>query len=139
MKYRFRHQVGSQRASLYPVCAAALMVVAALFTLGCERSAPGPEVVANSDLGQLTRAELDAYIMVQPEGKRKPLPRQEPQDWRREMVQNLLAAQALEAEARSSGLAETHDASGTSGRTARHGPRRDGGVTVDPAARRYHR
>jgi parvulin-like peptidyl-prolyl isomerase len=92
------------------MCAAAVIVIIGVFSLGCGRSDPSPELVATSDLGQTTRAELDAYIMSQPEGKRKPLPRQDPQDWRREMLRELLTAQALEAEARSSDLAETHEA-----------------------------
>ena len=109
MKYRPCHRLGPRHIVFPSVCATTLIVIAGLCTLGCGRSAPSPEVVANSDLGQLTRAELDAYIMSQPEGKRKPLPRQDPQDWRREMVQNLVAARALVAEARASGLAETQE------------------------------
>ena len=84
---------------------AALIAATAALAPGCGRPAPNPEVVAISDLGPTTRADLDTYIMLQPEGARQPLPRQEPKEWRRDMVRNLLAVRALELEARSSGLA----------------------------------
>jgi len=108
MKYRNRHQTASRCASSSPV-PAALLTAALVLALGCGQAPPDPETVATSDLGQTTRAELDAFIVAQPEGARKPLPRQDPQEWRLDMLRDLLTARALESEARASGLAESDE------------------------------
>lgn len=78
-------------------------------TLACRESAsaPAPGVVAATDLGEIRFAELDQYILSLPEARRSPPADRPLAEWRRELLEELIAARALEAEARSQGLAET--------------------------------
>jgi parvulin-like peptidyl-prolyl isomerase len=106
MRFQDRHTTAYAHVWLSVMGLVALTGILAVLALGCGRLGQSPEVMASSDLGKTTRTDLDAYIMRQPENARQPAPRQSPQEWRREMLRNLLTARALEAEARSSGLAE---------------------------------
>jgi parvulin-like peptidyl-prolyl isomerase len=106
MRHQDRHQKLCAQVWLFVVGPVALAGIVAALALGCGRPGRSPEVVAASDLGETTRTDLDAFTMLQPEGRRQPAPRQDPLAWRRETLRDLLTARALEAEARSSGLAE---------------------------------
>ena len=62
---------------------------------------PGDETVATSDLGNITRDDLERYILSLSDEQRRPEADQTLVDWRRSKVEDLLIAQALTDEAAS--------------------------------------
>ncbi len=72
----------------------------------CGQGGVAPDVVASSGLGPVTRAELEEFILSLPEQRRSPEEGQDAKAWRRSMVEELLDARALEAEAKKRSLAE---------------------------------
>lgn len=80
----------------------------ALFSvLACGPPSPSPDVVATTDLGEIRRGDLEAHILSLPEPRRRPPAGQSLPEWRRQVLEELIATRALEVEGRSKGLAET--------------------------------
>lgn len=75
--------------------------------LACRPPAPAPGVVAVSDLGEIRLAELEDHILSLPEPRRSPPADRPLAEWRRQVLEDLIVSRALQAEARSRGLAET--------------------------------
>ena len=88
--------------SLWPSVVLALL-------LGCSAEAPSPDVVASTSLGEITAAELESYILAQPEAQRAPQPGTEVAAWRERLLRQMIIARAAEAEARELGLDSTEE------------------------------
>lgn len=65
---------------------------------GCHQAPSSPDVVARSRLGEIRKADLDAYVLTQPENRRGPAAGQDIRAWRRSVVEELLLSRGLEAE-----------------------------------------
>jgi parvulin-like peptidyl-prolyl isomerase len=70
--------------------------VAAL-SVGCTSPSDNPEVLAWSDLGIITQADLDAHILGQLEEQQRPKENQDPSEWRRAHLTQLLVRKAVAA------------------------------------------
>lgn len=77
----------------------ALLAVAALALAAC--AGRSSKVIARSDAGAVTPADLERYILELPEDARRPGADQSLEAWRREQLENLLVADALVAEGES--------------------------------------
>ena len=77
--------------------------------LACAPSAPGPGVVATSDLGEVSLAELEQYILSLPESRRAPGAGLELGAWRESLLEELIVSRAAEAEASELGLDESEE------------------------------
>ncbi len=86
-----------------------LLIPLTLAAVAACRPAPPADLAATSDLGDIRRTELEEHILALPEAHRSPPPGQALPEWRRRMLEELIVARALEAEALSQGLAETAD------------------------------
>ena len=89
-----------------PVPRATTVVALGLSALlaGCASRPPAPDVVATSTLGDVRRADLDAYVLTQPENRRGPGAGQDLKTWRRSLLEEMLFFRALEAEGRKNGV-----------------------------------
>jgi len=65
---------------------------------GCRPGPSSPDVLATSTLGEVGKADLDAYVLTLPETRRGPAAGQDTRSWRRSLLEELLASRALEAE-----------------------------------------
>lgn len=83
------------------------LAAALVLALACAPSAPGPDVVATTDLGQITLADLEAYILSLPEERRAPAGGQDLRSWRQTLLEELVVARAAEAEAIEQELVES--------------------------------
>ncbi len=100
-------QLFAQRPGRRLLAVLALGAVALGSVVACRDEVPAPGVVAASDLGGIGRTDLDEHILALPEARRSP-PAGEPlAEWRRRLLEEMIVARALQAEARSNGLAET--------------------------------
>ncbi len=88
-------------------CCRLLAALILLPVLACEPVATAPDVVASTDLGEISRADLEEFILSLPEARRSPPADQKLPEWRRELLEELISARVLETEARAKGLAET--------------------------------
>lgn len=76
-----------------------LALLGAFFLLACDAE-PVPEgVVARSSYGDTTAAELESYILSLPPARRQPADDQEPAEWRREVLEEMLVGRKLSEEA----------------------------------------
>ena len=75
----------------------ALALFGLTFLAGCTADEQH-DLVARSDTGNVTRADLEAYILSLPEGQRRPAKGQELSEWRRIKAENLVTREALIAE-----------------------------------------
>ncbi len=75
-----------------------LLGTVAALSVGCTSPSDNPEVLAWSDLGTITQADLDAYILSRPEEQQRPKENQEPTEWRRAHLALLLVRDAVAAE-----------------------------------------
>lgn len=80
-----------------------------LATWSCLPSSPPPDVVAETDLGAISRAELEDYIVAQPEARRSPPTDVSIGEWHTTMLEDLIIERALEADSLSADLADTQD------------------------------
>ncbi len=80
-------------------CHVRLLPLLVLFT-ACGEPPPPPGVVARSDLGDVTEAELEGYVLSLPAPQRRPAAGQELPAWRREKLEDLIIGRALETEGR---------------------------------------
>ncbi|MCP4902353.1 MAG: hypothetical protein GY906_35750 [bacterium] len=85
------------------------VAITLLAFLACQPTAPPADVVATTDLGEISRAEVEDFILSQPASRRSPPADQPLPEWRHEKLEELILARALEAEARSQRLAETEE------------------------------
>ncbi|MCD4751136.1 MAG: peptidylprolyl isomerase [Thermoanaerobaculales bacterium] len=74
------------------IATGALVILAA-----CGAGAGSKNLVARSDLGELTRADLEAYILTRPEVRRRPGEGESLKEWRAGLTRDLLMARALAA------------------------------------------
>lgn len=72
----------------------------------CRSGPSSPDVVASSALGEIRKADLDAYVLTLPEARRGPAAGQEPGAWRRSLVEEMLVLRAFEAEGAAKRLVE---------------------------------
>jgi parvulin-like peptidyl-prolyl isomerase len=73
------------------------VAIAALALVACGEDQS--ELVARSDLGAVTRTDLEAYILALPTEKQRPAPEQTLEAWRLGQLEGLLVSDALAAEA----------------------------------------
>jgi parvulin-like peptidyl-prolyl isomerase len=71
-------------------------ILFAIVVVGC--GGPPAGLVARSDLGEVTRQELDTYILEQPEARQRPGSDDTLSGWRRSMVESLLVDRALDVD-----------------------------------------
>ena len=76
---------------------AVLFGTVAVLSAGCTSPSDNPEVLAWSDLGIITQADLDAHILSRPEEQQRPKKNQEPTEWRRAQLMQLLVRDAVAA------------------------------------------
>ncbi|MFN7973529.1 MAG: peptidylprolyl isomerase [Acidobacteriota bacterium] len=76
--------------------------------VGC-RPSIGPDVLATSDQGNVTRADLDAYVLTLPEDQRKPPQGEAVGDWQLSLLNQMVSARALDAELAKREPAQTPD------------------------------
>jgi len=81
-----------------PRACAVLFLIAWMAVTACAPP-PGDDVVATSDLGNITRDDLERYILSLSDEQRRPAADQTLVDWRRSKVDDLLIARALSDEA----------------------------------------
>lgn len=82
------------------VCCLITAACALLLVGGCqERGAVSPDLVAISDLGDVTKADLERYILSRSEELQRPRKGQSLAQWRQSMVEGLVLGQALAAAA----------------------------------------
>lgn len=87
-----------------------LTVFAFLLTIwACLPSSPAPDVVAETDLGAISRTELEDYIVALPEARRSPPTDVSINEWHTTMLEDLIIERTLEAESLSAGLADIQD------------------------------
>lgn len=77
---------------------AVLFGTVAVLSAGCSSPSDNPDVLASSDLGVITRADLDAHILGQAEEQQMPKENQDPSEWRRAHLMRLLVREAVAAE-----------------------------------------
>jgi parvulin-like peptidyl-prolyl isomerase len=85
----------------------------AVLLAACRGGPASPDVLATSRLGEIRKADLDAYVLSQPEGRRGPGPDQDARAWRRTLIEEMLAWRALEAEGVSKRLLEDKQVAAT--------------------------
>lgn len=86
-----------QQPTRYAVLRSAAIVLVAVVMLlsqACKRSGRS-DVVALSDLGEVTRAELDAYVLTMPEDRRRPAEGQSLKEWRIALAGEMVVVGAL--------------------------------------------
>ena len=76
-----------------------LLLLALSLALASCQPTISPDVVATSDLGEITQAELEARIVALPEEQRRPAEGQSREQWKRRLVERMVVEQVLEAEA----------------------------------------
>ncbi|MDH3523437.1 MAG: peptidyl-prolyl cis-trans isomerase [Acidobacteriota bacterium] len=95
------------RQVLRPRAVLVLLGGACLLACGAE---PAPDgVLARTVDGDVTAAELDSYILSLPPARRRPAEDQKPADWRRELLEEMLVARRLAAEAAEAELLATDE------------------------------
>src|SRR5688572_4705701 len=92
-----------------PLVTAAIALSWSISLAACSRP-PAPDVVATSALGEARKADLDTYILAQPESRRGPGSGQDTKTWRRSLLEEMLVSRALESEGRKSGVLDRPDA-----------------------------
>ncbi len=76
----------------------AFITTGALVTLAsCGAGTDSKSLVARSDLGELTRADLEAYTLTRPEARQSPKSGESLREWRIGLTRDLLVARALAA------------------------------------------
>lgn len=75
-----------------------MTLVAVASLVGCAAD-ERHDLVARSDVGDVTRAELEGYILSMPADKRRPDPDQNLHDWRQARLKDLLLTKAFEVQA----------------------------------------
>jgi len=86
-----------------PLVTAAIALSWTIPLAACSRP-PAPDVVATSTLGEARKADLDTYILSQPESRRGPGAGQDTKTWRRSLLEEMLVSHALASEGRKSGV-----------------------------------
>lgn len=97
----------NQRWSFFVSVRSWAAILSAIVVVGCARPPAG--LVARSDLGEVTRQELDTYILEQPEARQRPGPDDTLSGWRRSMVESLLVDRALDAAVEEAAATEMPD------------------------------
>ena len=74
-------------------------MVVVVVLVGCSGGSDNGEVIARSDLGDVTRSDLDAHVLRLEEDQRRPPEGVSPESWRRDHLEELLVERALMADA----------------------------------------
>lgn len=84
---------------LRPLRPFALLLVGLPFLSCAQGPAPPENVVATSTYGDITEADLETYILSLRPARRRPAEDQEPAEWRREILEQMLVTRRLTDEA----------------------------------------